>query len=86
MASDTGLCGAYNANMEKKLHEVLDEYAHLPRENITLYPVGIKMLEAAKKTVVLFVTVSPGSATSRPDYLTCERLSKDWGSAICEEG
>jgi len=78
MASDTGLCGAYNANMEKKLQEVLDEYAHLPRENITLYPVGVKMLEAARKTGCV-VCDSFTDLTSRPDYLSCERLSKRLG-------
>ncbi|MFA7015595.1 MAG: ATP synthase F1 subunit gamma [Bacteroidales bacterium] len=50
IASDTGLCGAYNSNMERMLHGILKEYEALSPEHITLYPVGQKMLEVAKKT------------------------------------
>ncbi|HHV02390.1 MAG: ATP synthase F1 subunit gamma [Bacteroidales bacterium] len=78
IASDTGLCGSYNANMEKKLLEVLDEYAGLPRENITLYPVGMKMLKVAEKTGCKicgqFINLM-----AHPDYRTCESLSRKLG-------
>lgn len=48
VASHTGLCGAYNSNMERKLHAVLEDYAALPADCITLYPIGQKMREAVK--------------------------------------
>ncbi|HHV40715.1 MAG: ATP synthase F1 subunit gamma [Bacteroidales bacterium] len=48
VASHTGLCGAYNSNMERKLHDVLEDYAALPQDHITLYPIGQKMREAVK--------------------------------------
>lgn len=78
IASDRGLCGSYNANMERKLLEVLDDYAALPRENITLYPVGKKMLKVAEKTGCKicdqFINLM-----ARPDYRTCESLSRKLG-------
>ncbi|HOF74892.1 MAG TPA: ATP synthase F1 subunit gamma [Bacteroidales bacterium] len=75
MASDTGLCGAYNANIEKKCLEALGEYANLPRENITLYPVGIKMLEVAQKTGCKVDDRYVG-LMAHPNAKTCERLSR----------
>lgn len=78
MASDSGLCGSYNANMEKKLHEVLQEYAHLSPQNITLYPVGHKMLEAAQKTGCS-VCDQFTHLMAKPDYQSCESLSRRLG-------
>jgi F-type H+-transporting ATPase subunit gamma len=75
IASDTGLCGAYNTSIEKKLLEMLDGYAALPRENITLYPVGMKMLDVARKTGCT-VDDRYVSLMANPDELTCERLSR----------
>lgn len=75
IASDTGLCGAYNANVEKKMLEVLDDYAGLPRENITLYPIGMQMLDVARKTGCMVEDRYIG-LMANPDDLTCERISR----------
>lgn len=48
VASDSSLCGAFNANMSRILRTVLDEY-HKQGIDVRLYAVGRKMLEAAKK-------------------------------------
>lgn len=48
-ASNTSLCGAYNANVVKALERLLDSYAALPKEAISLYPIGKKVEEAVKK-------------------------------------
>lgn len=44
-ASNSSLCGAFNVNVQKKLDEVLNEYADLSPANITLYLVGKKIYD-----------------------------------------
>lgn len=78
VASDTGLCGAYNANMAKFLNTVLEEYAHLPKENILLYPVGKKMVDAAAKTGCA-VSHQFEDLDGKPEYIPCASLSRRLG-------
>ena len=48
-SSNTSLCGAFNANVVKRLEETLDDYRQLGRENLRIYPVGKKVEEAVRK-------------------------------------
>lgn len=48
VASDSSLCGAFNANMSRLLRTVFDEYRAQGIE-VRLYTVGCKMLDAARK-------------------------------------
>lgn len=48
-ASNTSLCGGFNANIIRHLTIILDEYKPLGMENVLLYPVGRKVAEAVKK-------------------------------------
>ncbi len=48
-ASNSTLCGAFNANIIKLLSEVLKQYDHLSSSNIFIYPVGKKIEEAIVK-------------------------------------
>lgn len=48
-ASNTSLCGGFNANTLRRLSVVLEEYASLGREQVWIYPVGKKMAEGVKK-------------------------------------
>lgn len=48
-SSNSSLCGAFNANIIKKLVILLDEYKYLGAENVHLYPVGKKVAEAVRK-------------------------------------
>jgi len=45
MASNTGMCGAFNANMVKVLHNIQLYY---PGDELLLFPVGKKIREAAE--------------------------------------
>ena len=49
VSSNTSLCGAFNANVIKKLNARLEDYQSLGKENILIYPVGRKVEEAVKK-------------------------------------
>ena len=47
-SSNSSLCGAFNANVVKKLGETLEEYKSLGKENILIYPVGKKVEQAVQ--------------------------------------
>ena len=49
VSANKGLCGAFNANVIKKSLLLLDEYKHLPAENITILCVGRKAYAALSK-------------------------------------
>lgn len=50
LASNSSLCGAYNANVAKRLSTVVEGYLKgIDREDIHLFPVGKKMEEAVRK-------------------------------------
>ena len=48
-ASNTSLCGGFNANVIRNLTAVLDEYKSLGMENVLVYPIGRKVAEGVKK-------------------------------------
>lgn len=48
-ASNTSLCGGFNANIIRHLTVLLDEYKPLGMENVLLFPVGKKVAEGVKK-------------------------------------
>ena len=48
-ASNGSLCGGFNANIIRLLTETLDEYKHLGKENIVVYPIGRKVAEKVAK-------------------------------------
>lgn len=48
-SSNSSLCGAFNANVVKRLGETLEEYKSLGKENILIYPIGKKIEQAVKK-------------------------------------
>lgn len=48
-ASNSSLCGGFNANILKMMQQTIDEYAHLGKENIVIYPIGRKVAEKVQK-------------------------------------
>ena len=49
-ASNSSLCGGFNANVIRHLHETVEEYARVVGHgNVQVYPIGRKVSEAAKK-------------------------------------
>lgn len=51
LSSNSSLCGGFNANVIRHLHETVEEYIRkVGLENIQIYPIGRKVAEAAKKT------------------------------------
>lgn len=48
-SSNSSLCGGFNANVIKMMQAVCREYEHIGKENITIYPIGRKVAEKARK-------------------------------------
>ena len=48
-ASNTSLCGGFNANVIRHLVDLLTEYKPLGLENILVFPVGKKVADAVRK-------------------------------------
>ena len=48
-ASNTSLCGGFNANVIRHLVDLLAEYKPLGLENILVFPVGKKVADAVRK-------------------------------------
>ncbi len=48
-ASNSSLCGGFNANVLKMMQQVVDGYSHLGKEHILIYPIGRKVAERVAK-------------------------------------
>ena len=66
-ASNTSLCGGFNANIIRHLTVILDEYKSLGMENVLLYPVGRKVAEGVKKL----------GLADKPSYQEASALAED---------
>ena len=49
-SSNSSLCGSFNTNISKKLHQTIDSYKSNGIEKILIYPVGKKVAKATRKT------------------------------------
>ncbi len=48
-SSNSSMCGGFNNNVIKLTLQVAEEYAHLGKENIIIYPIGRKVAEKVTK-------------------------------------
>lgn len=48
-SSNTGLAGRFNHNIINQLNSVIENYLHLGKENILIYPIGSKVTKAIQK-------------------------------------
>lgn len=82
-SSNSSLCGGFNANVIKAMQQAMDEYAHLGKENIIVYPIGRKVAEKASK---LGYTVA-GDYTSladKPEVQQCIDIAQELGKRFID--
>lgn len=48
-ASNSSLCGGFNANIIKQMQQAIDSYQDLGKDNIVIYPIGRKVAEKVQK-------------------------------------
>ncbi len=49
LSSNSSLCGAFNSNVCRLLHEEIAKYPHLTAEDVDIYPIGKKVEEHVSK-------------------------------------
>ena len=77
-ASNSSLCGGFNANILKLMQNTIDSYSHLGRENILIYPIGRKVAEKVSKLGM----TSCGDFTSladKPNIQQCISIAQELG-------
>ncbi|WP_108822687.1 F0F1 ATP synthase subunit gamma [Dysgonomonas sp. Marseille-P4361] len=75
-ASNSSLCGAYNANVIKEFVHTYNKYEDLGKENILVYPVGKKIFDAAKK-MNLKAEGDYREMADKPSYQAIQDLAKE---------
>ncbi len=76
LSSNSSLCGSFNSNIAKQLNKTLSEYQHLPKENITIYPIGKKVAQAVKK-LLFSVPNSYEDLIDEPIYKEAQELANE---------
>ena len=77
-ASNSSLCGGFNANVIRLLQHVVDEYAELGKENIVVYPIGRKVAEKAVK-MGLNVAGDFTALAEKPNVNDCITIARELG-------
>lgn len=75
-ASNSSLCGAYNANVIKEFIRTYEEKKVLGNENILIYPVGKKIFDAVKK-LGLKPEGDFEEMADKPSYQAVQDLAKE---------
>ena len=84
LSSNSSLCGAFNANIEKAVKSVIEEYKKLGKENILLFPLGKKIsktLTHQKYTIEII----DYSIADKPTYSQCSQLANNLMSLFREK-
>ena len=77
-ASNSSLCGGFNANVIRLLQHVVDEYSELGKENIIIYPIGRKVAEKAVK-MGLNVAGDFTALAEKPNANDCITIARELG-------
>lgn len=77
-ASNSSLCGGFNANVIRLLQHVVDEYSELGKENIVIYPIGRKVAEKAVK-MGLNVAGDFTALAEKPNANDCITIARELG-------
>ena len=77
-ASNSSLCGGFNANVIRLLQRVIDEYSELGKDNIIVYPIGRKVAEKAAK-MGLHIAGDFTSLADKPNVKQCIEIAHELG-------
>lgn len=77
-SSNSSLCGGFNANVIKMMSNAVNEYSHLGKDNIIIYPVGRKVAEKASK-LGLNVAGDFTDLADKPNAKDCRDIAKELG-------
>lgn len=77
-SSNSSLCGGFNANVIKLMQQVADEYRHLGKDSVVVYPIGRKVAEKAAK-LGLKIEGDYTEMADKPNVKDCINLSRELG-------
>ena len=78
-ASNSSLCGGFNANVIRLLQHIVDEYSEkLGKDNIVVYPIGRKVAEKVAK-MGLHVAGDFTSLAEKPNVKQCIEIAREIG-------
>lgn len=78
-ASNSSLCGGFNANVIRLLQRVVDDYSgKIGKDNIIVYPIGRKVAEKTAK-MGLHVAGDFTSLADKPNVKQCIEIAKEIG-------
>lgn len=77
-ASNSSLCGGFNANVIRLLQRILDEYSELGKDDIVVYPIGRKVAEKAAK-MGLHVAGDFTGLADKPNVKQCIEIARELG-------
>ena len=77
-ASNSSLCGGFNANVIRLLQHIVDEYSELGKGNIVVYPIGRKVAEKAVK-LGLNVAGDFTALAEKPNANDCITIARELG-------
>lgn len=82
-SSNSSLCGAFNSNVAKALHAVIQSFPELPKEQILVYPIGKKVAQAAQKERCM-VAGSYDKLAEQADYDSVSALAESLMKAYAQ--
>lgn len=82
-ASNSSLCGGFNANILKQMMQAIDSYKHLGSDNIVIYPIGRKV---AEKVVKLGFKPAGNfnELADKPNASKCIEIAKEVGTKFAK--
>lgn len=78
-ASNSSLCGGFNANVIRLLQQIVDEYSDLGKDNLVVYPIGRKVAEKAAK-MELRIAGDFTALSDKPNVKDCIDIAKNLAS------
>lgn len=82
VSSNSSLCGAFNANVIKKLLKVADEYKQQGID-VEIYPIGKKVAKAAEKAGYIF-NGDNSDVLEHPSYKAASEIARQFMQKFCD--
>ena len=77
-SSNSSLCGGFNANVIKEMQKAIEQYQHLGKENIVIYPIGRKVTEKVNK-LGFKPAGNYNALADKPNVQGCTEIARELG-------
>lgn len=77
-SSNSSLCGGFNANVIREMQKAIEQYQHLGKENIVIYPIGRKVTEKVNK-LGFKPAGNYNALADKPNVQGCTEIARELG-------